>query len=1021
MENLEHKNLSKDKVISSDINPEQTLMKKKEMSLNPKEETKDDVEIVLKEFVSDSDNFCQDQLKKQNLDKEFALHCLNNPEALISLVNHLDDFYGLDKEIALALIAKDQQYPDFYLAQSVFTHAGKFEGLELNKELFLFCLENNVSSTVLDLHLDKFSGLDKEVALLILDQPSSEHNLVINHLDKFSGLDKEVALKLIKESQIDALCNHLDKFSDLDKEVAQLLIKNDPYHFSYQIIPNIDKFKDLELNKDFALFCINNNDPFFVRDNLEAFHDLDKEVAIKLIENHLTDTVLKYDYKFQGLELDKETALFCIEHEGGDAVMRYLDKFKGLECDKELALYLISHNSDYNVNLYLDNFNGLDKEVAFQLIQSAVSSSDSYREFAIGDILNHAEKFQGLEINKDLASYLIKLGASSALLDNINLFQGLDEEIAWSLIEEGYLPFVLTNKDKFKGLDCNKEFALSLIEKGYLSEFLEPDIYPHFKGLDEETALTAIKEKEQLDNLREVNKLLDFIDKLHFETVFKTEDYKNLLKQNFRNIITYNIFNESNINFLNYLRDKKISLDLTEKEQEELKAKLLEDGDLLLAIIDGDNSWPDLTYIFNTLSLLKKENYLIGGSLYEKEIEPRVLLKLNITLKNLAISERGSIERDLPSLLESFKTFLAESDFAQESPLSYHLKKSIYENLPWADFNLIIKTRNDAILLNNLDERFSVLRDIIHNHPSQLDVILIRSFNDCFQSTPEQQEEKYYDLLKLWRTRYGFENRNFYSFAEIQEFSKNPRVVESFQIIQADLEKLWLGQEALEEKIRNQYQFVPAELKEGMETLLAEVRATNNDNLALKLGNFRLDLELALNKNNAQKAELYILDRLLEQLSYKTYSEYLSKISEINEETLSQALEVLKSLLASCKVDHFESPEFTRITSVINTINSSSLEDLSKLSYYLELLEKEIANILTTQRQEFIRLIEKSGVQLSSSQKEALFSDIFRQKSIQFTDSLAQKIQKFLESKYSAKRDEALQKHEELLRFHESS
>lgn len=154
------------------------------------------------------------------------------------LVTKLDTFTGLDREIAFELIRAGK-------AEQVFQNARLFHDFDLNKEeaLALATQGYPFSNAVIN-HLEKFSGLDAEVAMtLITDGHCSR--AVVQNAGVFSNfqLNKEVALTIIQsaEIEVDVIINNIGEFTGFDKEFAAALISagQSPTEF---VLGDLDRF-----------------------------------------------------------------------------------------------------------------------------------------------------------------------------------------------------------------------------------------------------------------------------------------------------------------------------------------------------------------------------------------------------------------------------------------------------------------------------------------------------------------------------------------------------------------------------------------------------------------------------------------------------------------------------------------------------------------------------------------------------------------------------------------------------------
>ena len=144
--------------------------------------------------------------------------------------------------------------------------------------------------------------LDKDIASKLINRWYREE--VIRNIDKFSWLDKEIAMRIISKIK--------DRSIYLARNVEARTWENHIYSAFDVITLNADKFEWFELNKEVALSLIDAWLSRLVVENFEIFSwcELDREVAIKLI--HSWDDwiwcLFKNIHKFNGLALDYKIA-----------------------------------------------------------------------------------------------------------------------------------------------------------------------------------------------------------------------------------------------------------------------------------------------------------------------------------------------------------------------------------------------------------------------------------------------------------------------------------------------------------------------------------------------------------------------------------------------------------------------------------------------------------------------------------------------------------------------------------------
>jgi len=376
-----------------------------------------------------------------------------------------------------------------------------------------------------------------------------------------------------------------------------------------------------------------------------------------------------------------------------------------------------------------------------------------------------------------------------------------------------------------------------------------------------------------------------------------------------------------------------------------------------------------------------------------KEIREGLVLGLVKKLPNFIQKERTQVEVELMSLKTSFGNFL-NNFLGKEKEINPLFIKLLYESLPSGNLSLIFELREDAQSLNNLDSSLEIIRDLIHNFPSKENLVLIKKINEFFNKK-EDKEKIYQEMKEFWFEKYSFLYPDFYSKEKLEKFENDEKIKKIFLKIQEDLEGLWEERKVDKEEISNLIEKLQPDLKEKIEKIIKD---NNNLNINISIGNLRHSLySILISKDTKNKDELYLLDRYLEEIEYKSYGNYLSNLKEIKENNFSESLEVLKSILKSMEADFFVNQEMKEIINVINTFEFKK-EDLPKLKFYIESLLDKISNFLEKERKDFYQLYNKFFPGESLKQKEELFSQLFRNKSIQFADDLALKINQYLEN-----------------------
>ena len=206
------------------------------------------------------------------LNKEVML-ALSANEGFIIQVQDLEKFVGLDKEVAVRLMEKG-------FGHVVAKSPEKFSGLDQEIVLRLIELGNALS---LVSNIEKLEGIDhKKFILKILEQDKILHSRSLmtlsDSIEKFTGLDKEVALALIRSGYANSILSHPEKFTGLDKEVFLLLIGYLMNNLEYEAMR-------------------------FLGSILDRFTGLDSDVAFELVSKGWGSIVLEHKSAFKDLDL----------------------------------------------------------------------------------------------------------------------------------------------------------------------------------------------------------------------------------------------------------------------------------------------------------------------------------------------------------------------------------------------------------------------------------------------------------------------------------------------------------------------------------------------------------------------------------------------------------------------------------------------------------------------------------------------------------------------------------------------
>jgi hypothetical protein len=331
-------------------------------------------------------------------------------------VTYLDQFTGLNKNIAYALVGADM--PDV-----VFQNFHRFFGLRADAALAQILI-NHKQESVLGQHIKLFSHLTVEQA----------HHLIINHqsyavlfsIGRFPDLQFDVSLAqfLVDHMLADTLRYFLGKFSRLTPDLAKALIAQG---YTEEVMQHLDRFPDLECDAALANLAIIHGNAETILSQANRFPDLQFNTALaQVVIDHNPQYVFpRYVKLFTNLENSIGEHLIAKGH--ADAVFKYLDRFPGLQCDRALAERIINSNSRHFLASELKRFGDLTPEIA----QELMIMGSHYAVF------ENLHKFPGLQFDTALAQALIDLNATALLVEQLKRFESLDRCIAAQLFAAG--------------------------------------------------------------------------------------------------------------------------------------------------------------------------------------------------------------------------------------------------------------------------------------------------------------------------------------------------------------------------------------------------------------------------------------------------------------------------------------------------------------------------------------------------------------------------------------------------------
>lgn len=447
-----------------------------------------------------------------------------------SLAENLDKFPGIDNKQLLQKLVENERM-EYYAEENIEKFSGldrealdkfidvrprrgysyiienpdKFNMNGLDDDLIESIIKTGRAGDDLVAHLDKFFsyGLSK-MAYGLIDARDGES--VMSNLDRFPGLDMiEVAKRLIGSGQIKTFIENFEKFNGIifGDEIAENIL-DECEKESYQL--RIDSMNDFILNnlksfnglsKKTAIRVLTNYgkrsydwdnrsknkgpDRDVLLKEIDRFVGIDKEFALTLLKNYESEFVFQNAGKFAGFELNEELANDLIDQGEGRLVAEHLDRFKNADHDK-VAKRLIAAGASSGLMSHIDKFQLLSSEVALDLITSKNSKERHYgsdylvdRRELLGFLFKNLEKFDGLQIDKDLADLLIENDCAEYVARNIGRFpESCHKDLADQLIDMGEGTAVVEHLEEFVGLDINNVFGRLLLAKKWNHNNFKP-------------------------------------------------------------------------------------------------------------------------------------------------------------------------------------------------------------------------------------------------------------------------------------------------------------------------------------------------------------------------------------------------------------------------------------------------------------------------------------------------------------------------------------------------------------------
>ncbi|GEM_PF-5085644 len=194
-----------------------------------------------------------------------------------------------DVETAIAGMESSRTDDGRYDDQTVFDGQGSAVALKL--------IESGQGKAVVK-NLARFKGLDhREIALALLQRSPS---VLASNLALFNGvLDNQVARELIEADQGWCVAKSPSLFDGLD--YTNIVERFRAHHSAYiDLVRNLGNFKGVD-HKQLVLELMAAKATWIVVEDLSRFHDLDEEVARKLVEDCRGSIVLNHLESFPGV------------------------------------------------------------------------------------------------------------------------------------------------------------------------------------------------------------------------------------------------------------------------------------------------------------------------------------------------------------------------------------------------------------------------------------------------------------------------------------------------------------------------------------------------------------------------------------------------------------------------------------------------------------------------------------------------------------------------------------------------
>lgn len=335
-------------------------------------------------------------------------------------------------------------------------------GSERHKEVVLKIIDIEPNLYFLDMTLGSYSGLDAEVANALIQK--GRLDIVIRHADSFKDVDlREIAMLAIEQNRSELVLKYLEKFqedgdntliTDLVCEIVEKHPGRNPLeHVEGRVFQFVDHNQFVQ-----RMTLLSSQYVDYLGRYRNYLHGLSSETAIRLIETRNSNIIGWMLVAMVGCfdNLDREVALKLIEYGGAFSVTRIIEKFSSL--DQEVANRLARAGYGLFVVQKSNRFEPIDLQaVIFEMVSADSMTADIFR---VSTFEHGREVFEQLDQNK-LVEELIAHGHSEILAEHLEKLSGVNHKaVALKMIEAGFGRVILFHAQRFSGLDSDVTQAL---------------------------------------------------------------------------------------------------------------------------------------------------------------------------------------------------------------------------------------------------------------------------------------------------------------------------------------------------------------------------------------------------------------------------------------------------------------------------------------------------------------------------------------------------------------------------------